>query len=295
MTNRPAHQEIHYGDCAHRPGMYSILVPGKRGRLFSVLYTAAGEGPHPTVLLLHGIPGCERNFDLAQVLRRGGFHVMTFHYSGSWGSDGDYSLANDLEDAHTVLDFILQSETYGIDKSRVYAVGHSLGGFVCGQLTAARQEISAAVLLMPCDIGRIRQISLQSEETAAGIRDVLEDSAHWLNGVTGEALLREAEEYSRQLCLESAARPLAKKPLLCITGTLDTCTPGRYHCSPLMDAIRAEGGRLLKSLEFPTDHFFSDYRLTVAACVTEFLEELAGIRPPARGSGTESACSHSIS
>mgnify|MGYP000475256484 CR=1 FL=1 len=47
MTNRPAYQEIHYGDCAHRPGMYSILVPGKRGRLFSVLYTAAGEGPIP--------------------------------------------------------------------------------------------------------------------------------------------------------------------------------------------------------------------------------------------------------
>lgn len=86
MTNRPAYQEIHYGDCAHRPGMYSILIPGKRGRLFSVLYTAAGEGPHPTVLQFHGIPGCERNFDLAQALRRGGFHVMAFHYSGSWAA-----------------------------------------------------------------------------------------------------------------------------------------------------------------------------------------------------------------
>ena len=261
MNNRIQLLEEHYGACAKRPDLYGIIIPGKRGRLLSVLYTAEGAGVHPTVILLHGIPGCEQNFDLAQALRRVGFHVLTFHYSGNWGSDGNYSLRNDLEDAQTVLDFVLSDETYGFDKNRIYAVGHSLGGFVCGQLTA-RPEIKGGVLLMPCDIGRIRQISLQNKETAAGIRAVLDDSAHWL---------------------------------LCITGTLDTCTPGRYHCSHLMEAIRAEGGTLLKSLEFPTDHFFSDYRLTVAEYVTEFLEGLDGTRSPARGSGTESECSHSIS
>ena len=58
--------ETHYGDCACRPDMHGILIPGKRGRILSVQYTAGGEGTHPTVLLLHGIPGCERNLDLAQ-------------------------------------------------------------------------------------------------------------------------------------------------------------------------------------------------------------------------------------
>lgn len=48
---------------------------------------------------LHGIPGWERNFDLAQALRRAGFHVLVFHYSGSWGNDGTYSLAHILEDS----------------------------------------------------------------------------------------------------------------------------------------------------------------------------------------------------
>ena len=63
-------QETHYGDGPYRPDMRGLLIPGRRGRLLSVLYTAAGSGPHPTVLLLHGIPGCERNLDLAQALRR---------------------------------------------------------------------------------------------------------------------------------------------------------------------------------------------------------------------------------
>ena len=62
--------ETHYGDSPYRSDVHGILLHGRRGRLLSVLYTAGGEGLHPTVLLLHGIPGCEKNIDLAQDLRR---------------------------------------------------------------------------------------------------------------------------------------------------------------------------------------------------------------------------------
>lgn len=273
MKERLQSQETHYGDCAHRPDMHGILIPGKRGRLLSVLYTAAGEGVHPTVLLLHGIPGCERNFDLAQALRREGFHVMIFHYSGSWGSDGSYSLANDLEDANTVLDFILRDEKYGFDKQRIYAVGHSLGGFVCGQLSAHRPEIKGAVLLMPCDIGRLPQIAREDPVSYRTIQEVLDDSAQWLSGTSGEALLREALERSVDFRLENAAKALAQKPVLCIAGTLDIYTPPTLHCEPLIRAIENAGGTLLQTISYPTDHFFADYRLTVAETVTTFLKE----------------------
>lgn len=269
--------ENHYGDCGSRPDIHGILIPGRRGRLLSVLYTAAGEGAHPTVLLLHGIPGCERNFDLAQALRRAGFHVMTFHYSGNWGSDGDYSLAHDLEDANTVLDYLLADETYGVDKNRIYAVGHSLGGFVCGQLTARRKEIQGGVLLMPCDIGRLPQIAAEDERAYRIILEVLEDSAQWLNGVTGEGLWREAETHAKTFRLESTAAQLAKKPLMCVGGDLDIYTPPAYHCEPLERAIRAEGGTLLRSVRYPTDHFFADFRLTAAEAITEFLTGLLAI------------------
>ena len=273
MKEQPRCQETHYGDCAYRPDMYGILIPGKRGRLLSVLYTAAGEGVHPTVLLLHGIPGCERNFDLAQALRREGFHVMTFHYSGSWGSDGSYSLSNDLEDANTVLDFILQDEKYGFDKQRIYAAGHSLGGFVCGQLSAHRPEIKGAVLLMPCNIGRLPQIAREDPASYQTIQEVLDDSAQWLSGTSGEALLGEALDRSGDFRLENAAEALAQKPVLCIGGTLDIYTPPVLHCEPLIRAIQAAGGTSLQTVSYPTDHFFADYRLTVAETVTTFLKE----------------------
>lgn len=267
-------REIHYGDTSLRPDIHGILIPGSRGRLLSVLYTAGGPGPHPTVLLLHGIPGSERNFDLAHALRRSGFHVMIFHYSGSWGSDGSYSLAHNLEDADTVLDYLLADHTYGIDKERVYAVGHSLGGFVCGQLTARRPEIRAGALLMPCDIGRIQRITEEDPLAGECIFQVLEESAQWLNGTSGPALLQEAEANSEYFCLESLAGTLAQKPILCVAGTLDDCTPLEQHCMPLVKAVEAVGGRSLKFISYPTDHFFSDYRLTVTNTVIEYLHSL---------------------
>ena len=67
--------ETHYGDSPYRSDVHGILLHGRRGRLLSVLYTAGGEGLHPAVLLLHGIPGCEKNIDLAQDLRRLARHL----------------------------------------------------------------------------------------------------------------------------------------------------------------------------------------------------------------------------
>ena len=52
--------------------------------LLGVLHLPEGEGPHPVAVLLHGFPGNERNFDLAQSLRRAGYAALVFHYRGSW-------------------------------------------------------------------------------------------------------------------------------------------------------------------------------------------------------------------
>lgn len=268
-------QERHYGGRSARPDMHGLLIPGRRGRLLSVLYTAGGEGLHPAVLLCHGIPGCERNLDLAQALRRAGFHVMTFHYSGCWGSDGSYSLQHDIVDAETVLEYMLRDEQYGIDKTRLYAVGHSLGGFVCGQLLARRSELRGGVLLMPCNIGRLPLMEREAPEKYRVLQEVLEDSAPWLNGTSAEALAQEARTHSDAFRLENLAEALAKKPLLCVDGTLDTCTPAAQHTRPLIEAIHATGGTRLQTLTYPTDHVFSDYRLELCGVVCDFLQRLA--------------------
>ena len=268
--------ETHYGSDPYRPALKGFLIPGRRGKLLAALFAAAGPGPHPTVLLFHGIPGVERNLDLAQYLRREGFHVLTFHYSGCFGSDGAYSIANDLEDAETVLDFVLNDTGCGFDKSRIYAVGHSLGGFVCGRLAARRPEIRAGVLLMPYDIGRTAQLKATDPAAYQGVVDLLNDAAPWLSGTSGEALLKEAEENEAAFSLVSVAEELSRIPLLCVTGSLDTDVPEHAFCTPLRHAVAACGGILLQYECYPTDHAFSDCRLTVAERICRFLKEADG-------------------
>lgn len=62
--------------------------------------------------------------------------------------------------------------------------------------------------------------------------------------------------------------------MLCAGGTLDIYTPPKLHREPLARAVRQAGGTLFQELTYPTDHFFADYRLTVAAAVTDFLRRL---------------------
>lgn len=88
-------------------GLIPLQVPSAGVLLLGVLFPATGPGPHPTVVMLHGFPGTENNFDLAHALRRSGRNVLTFHYRGAWGSPGRFTFSNALEDAEAALGHVV--------------------------------------------------------------------------------------------------------------------------------------------------------------------------------------------
>jgi dipeptidyl aminopeptidase/acylaminoacyl peptidase len=105
-----------------------ILSHGSR--LNAVLYIASGGKAHPTVVLLHGFPGNEKNLDLAYSLQRAGWNVLQPYYRGAWGSGGNFTLSNALEDAQAAVDFLRNPQNvakYRIDEKRIVLVGHSMG------------------------------------------------------------------------------------------------------------------------------------------------------------------------
>ncbi|HZY44528.1 MAG TPA: hypothetical protein VFF70_07245, partial [Anaerolineae bacterium] len=77
-------------------------------KLLGGFYRAAGDSPRPTVVLCHGLPGVEKNLDIAYGLRDAGWNCLYFHYRGCWGSEGTYSLNGLLDDAHAVTDWLVQ-------------------------------------------------------------------------------------------------------------------------------------------------------------------------------------------
>jgi uncharacterized protein len=111
--------------------MEVIHVPSGGVQINGVVYVASGERAHPAFVFFHGLPGNEKNLDLAQAVRRAGWTVVTVNYRGSWGSPGNFRFAQNLEDAQATLAFIRSPDNakrLSIDPARLALGGHSMGG-----------------------------------------------------------------------------------------------------------------------------------------------------------------------
>lgn len=261
-------KEEPWGDRPFRPDLQGTVLAGKRGRILVTIYRAGGEGKHPTVLLIHGIPGVEKNLDLAQGLRRVGFHVVTFHYSGSWNSGGDYGIDHCLEDTEQVLEYIKNDTEMNFDKEQLYVVGHSMGCFVTTHLAAKHPELQAAVTLAPCDVGE----GMMTEKGRGQMKAIFESAAPWLSGTTAEALYAETEKKKDIYQLSALAGALKDMPMYCINAALDEECSADVHALPWVGAVKAAGGIIVHE-EWVTDHSFSDMRNQLMEAVAKYLIE----------------------
>jgi pimeloyl-ACP methyl ester carboxylesterase len=116
---------------------------------------AAGKEKKETVLLLHGLPGNERNLDLAQELRRDGRNVIYFNYRGAWGSQGEFMYSNCIEDVKKVMDFFSTSENsdkYKIKEDSYILFGHSLGGGIALLSGAKDKRVKRIAIYSPFNV-----------------------------------------------------------------------------------------------------------------------------------------------
>lgn len=231
--------------------------------LLGVLHIPAGPGPHPVVVLLHGFPGNERNFDLAQALRRAGYAALVFHHRGSWGVGGSYSWGHVLEDAVAVVAAVRDlvfAAAHRLDPSRVALVGHSLGGFAALMTAAADPEIAAVASIAGLDFGAVDTASLSFDEDLLPLR-----------GTSSEALVAEMRAAGDAWSLPGLAPRLAERPVLLVGTGLDTVTPVATHHEPVVGAYLA-ASVALEHRVFTTDHALSDHRVALARTLVDFLD-----------------------
>jgi pimeloyl-ACP methyl ester carboxylesterase len=134
--------------------MRSFRLPSHDALLNAFVYVAAGAGPHPNVILLHGFPGNERNLDLAQSIRRAGWNVLYFDYRGSWGSPGD-SFTHCIEDAQSAIGYLRDTTMAAklrSDPQSIVLIGHSMGGFVALQAGSLDPGIRTIVTISAADL-----------------------------------------------------------------------------------------------------------------------------------------------
>lgn len=250
--------------------------------LLGVLHLPAGAGPHPVVVLLHGFPGNERNFDLAQALRRAGYAALVFHYRGSWGVGGSWSWRNVLDDAARVVAAVREdaiSAAYRLDPRRVGVVGHSLGGFAALMTAAADPAVGVVVSVAGFDFGTASAACLADPAARLAYVESWEGELLPLRGTSGEALVTEMDAAGPAWTLGRLAPRLADRPVLLIGTGRDAVTPAEVHHWPLVEAYQAYPVSLLEHRLFPTDHALSDHRVALARTIMDFLDR--HLRTPA--------------
>ena len=251
------------------PASGGVLLQGKRGKLLGHYYLPGGEYPKPVVLICHGIPGKERLFDFAVALSDASFCTLSFHYSGSWGSDGDYSVSHCFEDCLSALEYIRKNENGWLDLNNVFMVGHSMGGLMTARTAAQCALVKAGVILVPMDFKPITQEALGLCEPRYGA--FLDEAFLWLKGIDRARMYEDVTANAAAMDLVSYAAALADKPILTVTGTLDTVLPREDHVDRLNAAIAACGKGKLVSKVYETDHPFNMHRDEIRRDVIDFL------------------------
>ena len=142
-----------------------LFIPSGNSQIAGLIYNANGLQKHPTLLLLHGYPGNERNLDIAQVVRSRGWNVIYFDYRGSWGSQGKFSFKNCVEDVVNVVSFCNKyQDSLKIDTSNIVLFGHSMGGWVCLKALQELPTIKKGFALSTWDIAKdFKNVSNEKE------------------------------------------------------------------------------------------------------------------------------------
>lgn len=257
-------------DKAYPAAMEVVHIPSGKVAINGVVYVAAGAGPHPAVILCHGLPGNEKSLDLAQAMRRAGWTVITFNYRGSWGSPGDYRFAQNLEDAHAVLAFArdpANAARLRIAPKRLVIMGHSMGGWVTALTAAHDRRLLGAAMISAGNMGWLGKLPRDQ-----AVKALATNGMEALAGTTPELMADEIIANTDRFDFVKAAPQLAGTNLFILTSD-DGLAP---MSNALSAAIAKAGGTGLKTAHVATDHSWSDARIRLQMEILRWLGTLSG-------------------
>jgi len=239
-------------------GIEGTSIESEGERLIGTIYIGFGKGKRPTVLLLHGLPGFEKNVDIAYALRETGWNVLIPHYRGCWGSEGRYrftGIPTDVKNAITLM----ETKPY-VDKERVFLVGHRMGAWAAIITAAQDERVKGAVTIAG---------GASSVEVPDRIKIYFENiiRQRFLKGITVEEAIEDWMKMGRELAAQDWVEKISPRPLLMIGGEEDaTVTPDRVRAV----FERAKEPKKLVLME-GADHVFTRKRRELVKTVTDWL------------------------
>ena len=229
------------------------------------LFLASGDKPHPTVLMLHGFPGTEMNFDLDRAIQRAGWNVLAVEYRGVWGGGGKFSFSHVVEDARAGLGWLrdpANDAKYRIDPKTIVVMGHSMGGFAT-VMVSDEKGVAGSVVISGGDISG--HLGAMKGKPVGAFREDWADDASYTNMTIDEMIADVTANQDRWDWRTNAAR-LAGRPLLVLTSN-----DGLKPEGDVLAAAAAPGNKVT-AIHIETDHSYNDHRIALAAAIVSWLQ-----------------------
>ena len=253
-------------DISYPAGSTELFIPSAKSQLAGMIYKPNGNKKHPTLILLHGFPGNEKNLDLAQVVRSHGWNVIYFNYRGSWGSQGEFSFKNCVEDVSNVVAFCNKfQDSLKVDTSNIVLFGHSMGGFVCLKALEQLPQIKKGFALSTWNIfGDLKNIQSEKQLSELSKNPTIFPNYFVLNSTTTDILLTAFKEISYYK-LATDAKSLSGKQII----LLDEHAGNKE----IADSIKEMHLSFFNYQVWETDHGFTNKRVSLMNKLISFLDK----------------------
>lgn len=276
QTFDPVTQDLP-NDPNYPASMAPVMFESSGCKLFGTMFIASGEEKHPIIILLHGFPGNEVNYDLAHVFRRQGFNVLVFHYRGCWGSEGNYSWKFLVEDTEAAINFVKSDyacETYRIDRNRILLIGHSMGGFSALYNSIFHDEIRNVASIAGFNSGGFGEILAGNKMIYDYSVQTIEIASTFVKNASAQFLINELIENKKEWNLLNYIDKLCGKNLLLIASKHDNIAPADIHHIPLVNILKKSGAENLEDYILDTGHSFSDKRIELARIISNWINNI---------------------
>jgi pimeloyl-ACP methyl ester carboxylesterase len=243
-----------------------LFIPSGNSQIAGLIYNANGLQKHPTLLLLHGYPGNERNLDIAQVVRSRGWNVIYFDYRGSWGSQGKFSFKNCVEDVVNVVSFCNKyQDSLKIDTSNIVLFGHSMGGWVCLKALQELPTIKKGFVLSTWDIAKDFKNVSNKKEMLSIANDPNIAGKYFVLNTSLKDLYKPVLQNKTYFNLLYDAKSLSDKQIIMIDE--------HEKNSQLAEKIKESNKSYFDYSVWQTDHSFTNKRASLINKVLAFLEK----------------------
>lgn len=248
-----------------------ITFNSEGSKIQGILYPANINKPAPTVILLHGSPGNDKEpLGLGTKMMHEGINALAFNYRGTWKSEGFSSPKNSLQDVNSASAFLLSPNTinkFAIDTTNLFIAGYSYGGNIALMGSLNNPSIKKVISIAGADLSEIARLIKNDESFRKYFENTMEErrlNSKMVRSQSGKVMAEELISTMDKFDFVKHANELAQKDILLIGGWLDQRSTLEGHILPLYRALQKNDAKNLEIEMFNDNHSFKNVRETLA-------------------------------